>query len=155
MALHFLRATASAQGKRAEGMSPGLLDALICHDWPGNVRELANVIEREVSLLPSESAVLESLHAPLESGLSREFDNEPEPPSIARYRRGQLAAGMAATRPVVAPMSEVEKKAYLEALGVFKGNVRKAAQALGVSRSGFYEKLKKWGVAMDEEESER
>jgi DNA-binding NtrC family response regulator len=47
---HFLVKHRQRTGKRVEGVSPEVVDALRKYDWPGNVRELENTIERAVVL---------------------------------------------------------------------------------------------------------
>src|SRR6185436_4160007 len=53
-----------------------------------------------------------------------------------------LSAGSAP----VTRMEEVERQAYVEALERFEGNVSRAAQALGVSRGTFYNKMRRHGI---------
>ncbi len=151
LAVHFVRQVASVQGKAVDRISPALLDTFLQHDWPGNVRELANVIEREVSMLDASAPALEELHAPLSSRSAREPVFSAEPPSVARFHQGRAAAAAAIAAPVIVSMAEVERKVYLDALAACSGHVGKAASALGVSRSTFYDKLKKWGLRVEED----
>lgn len=44
-------------------------------------------------------------------------------------------------------MGDTEKQAIYKALEAAGGNKSKAAQILGIHRSGFYQKLKKYGIS--------
>jgi DNA-binding NtrC family response regulator len=49
---HFIQKHAQRNGKRIDGLAPGVMEALGSADWPGNVRELENTVERAVVLSP-------------------------------------------------------------------------------------------------------
>ncbi len=147
LARAFTERVASAQHKALTGLSPALLDQLSEYRWPGNVRELANVIEREVSLAPATATTLERLQVPLGAS-ARDGGFATESPSSRRIAlRPSTPPGPAEVR----PLAEVERRAYLDALSAFSGNVSRAAKALGVSRATFYVKLREYDVnALDE-----
>ncbi len=140
LAERFLVRFAAAQGKAVRGIGEGVSRALLAHAWPGNVRELANVVEREVSLLPSEAESLERLRVPLTEtpGLGVRTPLPPPPPS--------LRSSLLPPPPSVVPLVEVERRAFLEALSACGGSVSRAARALGVSKVTFYAKLRRWGM---------
>ena len=111
------------------------------------MRELANVIEREVSLASSTATQLDRLQVPLGAS-ARDGGFPTESPSS---RRISLRQSTPPGPTEVLPLAEVEKRAYLEALAAFSGNVSRAAKALGVSRATFYVKLREYDVnAIDE-----
>ncbi|MGG4494705.1 sigma 54-interacting transcriptional regulator [Brevibacillus reuszeri] len=88
------------------------------YDWPGNIRQLRNVIERGMIMA--------------EHGLISVTDLPEEMIKQADERDCKLLVQSA-------------KKNELErALRETNGNKAKAARMLGISRSGFYEKLKKY-----------
>ena len=129
LAITFLLRFAKLQGKRVERLSPSVEAALERHSWPGNVRELANVMEREVSLLPTDVRTLERLQTPLARPTPQPEPNEP-----------------ASDDGVILPIAEVERRTYLRALELSDGNVQRASRALGVSKVTFYAKLRAWGM---------
>lgn len=47
-------------------------------------------------------------------------------------------------KPVIMPLSEIEKRAILEALAYTKGDHSTAAQLLGIGRTTLYRKLKEY-----------
>ncbi|MFW5739907.1 MAG: sigma 54-interacting transcriptional regulator [Myxococcota bacterium] len=149
LAMYFLVRTARELRKQARDIRPHVMARLEGHDWPGNVRELANVIEREVTLLPHDADSLDGLRGPL----AGEWPVE-EPPSVRAWATGPLppAASPTTSAPTVhhparataRPMADVERETYLQALDAHDGKVVAAAKAIGVSKSQFYAKLKKW-----------
>ncbi|MEQ9637099.1 MAG: sigma 54-interacting transcriptional regulator [Devosia marina] len=108
-------------------ITPEAIDQLTRYRWPGNVRELRNVLERAAAMAPSEMIDL----ALIAKALPREAAPMGAPP-IA----GDLSARLA----------DAERAAMLEALAAEDGSKSAAARRLGVSRSQFYEKLKRHGI---------
>ncbi|MBP2667340.1 MAG: domain S-box protein, partial [Firmicutes bacterium] len=101
------------------------LMSLIGYDWPGNVRELFNILEMTLSMA-SGTITQSMLPSPLKSDRSVEM-NEPAP--------------------VLRNLSDnVEKAAILQALDDYAGNKSKVCEALGISRSSLYSKLKKYQI---------
>jgi DNA-binding NtrC family response regulator len=126
IAEHQLRLYAEAARRRPIRLSPVAAAALEAYDWPGNVRELCNVIESEASqLLPREHVISRVPRALLQIGMD--------------------AAERAPAGPVV-PLEEMERRACVEALQYFSGNVASAARALGLAKTTLYVKMKKYGI---------
>jgi DNA-binding NtrC family response regulator len=121
LAMHFLTRYSGRYGKRVKNFDSTAMQALLEHAWPGNVRELDHTIERAV-LLATEDAVRAS-HLGLRA----------------------VAAG-ASPRLEELSLEEVERVLIQKALARFSGNVSQAAAALGLSRSGLYRRLQKYGL---------
>ncbi len=123
-------------GKNIESISQDVLDVFNKYFWPGNVRELANVIEGTVCLLQGNTIDIDTLPS---NFLKRYFDTRP---SICNKVQKNLGVGR---RPIfLADESEEEK--IKKALEITLGNKRQAALTLGMARSTFYEKLKKYDI---------
>lgn len=123
---HFLTCFAAASGKPTLRVSDRVMELLMSYDWPGNVRELENTVERMVHM--AETDVLDEDVVP----------------------SGILAGGGSA--PSVRPrglFSVQEKEILIRALRDNNGNLRAAARELGISRSGLYVKLRRFGIAPD------
>jgi DNA-binding NtrC family response regulator len=121
LANHFLGIYAERYRKKISGFDPGALQSLREHPWPGNVRELDHAIERAVLLSPGpsiRSADL-GLRVPSASGTARLEDMS---------------------------LEEVEKYLIQRMLAKHGGNVSKAADALGLSRSALYRRLEKFNL---------
>jgi PAS domain S-box-containing protein len=113
-----------------EGVSDEALEYLMAYSWPGNVRELENILERAVNLMDEESYILPEHLPPVLKKQHKIKDSE---------ESGKQLAGI---------MGDAEKQAIYRALETAGGNKSKAAQILGIHRSGFYQKLRKYGLTV-------
>ena len=113
-----------------KSVSAEAMSALVKFNWPGNVRELRNVVERMVVLSPGEELGVDDL-----------------PDEIRNYRPDSAAGQVdPAAVPQATTLVEMEKQLIASTLAKCGGNKKKAADAMGISRSAFYEKLRKYGV---------
>jgi len=117
LAEHFLREQAARYGRQVEGFAPGAMDALRAHPWPGNVRELRHAVER--ALLMARGRRIEAG----DLGLRRREDGG--------ARLDELT------------LEEAERLMIEKALDRHQGNVSRAAEALGLSRSALYRRLQR------------
>ena len=122
LANHFLAAAAPRYGKKMSGFTSGAMRALMQHSWPGNVRELEHAVERAVLLTGSDRAI------GVEDLLLR-----PAPDQTSRIEDMTL--------------DEVERHLIRRALEKYEGNVSRAADALGLSRSALYRRLQQHDLA--------
>jgi DNA-binding NtrC family response regulator len=121
LATHFLRRHSSRYRKNLNGFDTAAMQMLLAHPWPGNIRELDHAIERAVLL-----AVGEQIR-PVDLGL-------------------RPASGSASARLEDLPLEDVEKMLIQKALSRYEGNVSRAAQALGLSRSALYRRIASYGL---------
>ncbi len=127
---HILRDLSNESALPEARVRPECFDAMRRYDWPGNIRELRNVLERALLL-------------------SRDGEIRPEDLHF-QPRRSAGKAG-AVTVPSAEghahlPLEEVERRHILATLEAHAGNVRKAAEVLGVPRSSLYQKLQRFGI---------
>ena len=115
LAMHFLRRHAARYRKHLTGFDPGAMQVLLEHAWPGNIRELDHAIERAVLLAQADQVR-----------------------AVDLALRG---AGAAAPRLEELTLEEVERLLIQKALSRYDGNVSRAAQALGLSRSALYRRI--------------
>jgi DNA-binding NtrC family response regulator len=120
LAEHFLRQHASRYRKRLTGFDDAARDMLRSHRWPGNVRELDHVVER--SVLMAEGDVVRASHLWLKT------EHAPD----------KLLEDMS--------LEDVECFLIQKALARNDGNVSRAADALGLSRSALYRRLQRYGL---------
>jgi Transcriptional regulator containing PAS, AAA-type ATPase, and DNA-binding domains len=111
-----------------EGVSPEAMEFFYGYSWPGNVRELENILERAVNLMDGEAFIAPEHLPPAAKKQYKSKDSDDA---------GKDLAGI---------MGDTEKQAIYRALEAAGGNKSKAAQILGIHRSGFYQKLKKYGL---------
>lgn len=100
------------------------------HDWPGNVRELDRVLHRAAFL---------SGPGPIEAEQVRA--------AIATATRQSADCADAAIRPRPT-LAELQRSYVREVLREADGDVRVAAQVLGVSPSALYRRLKSMGIGL-------
>ena len=120
LAHHFLRQHAQRYRKRVTGFEHAALEALLAHPWPGNVRELDHAVERAVLMTQA--------------------------PQIRAIDLGLRPAAEDSRRLDDMSLEEVESFLIKKALGRFDGNVSRAAEALGLSRSALYRRLQRYGL---------
>jgi DNA-binding NtrC family response regulator len=120
LAQHFLEQHTRRYRKRITGFEPAALDVLSTHSWPGNVRELDHAVERAVLMAHGERVQAVDLGLrPTEEGPTRLEEMS---------------------------LEDVECVLIKKALGRFDGNVSRAADALGLSRSALYRRLQRYGL---------
>ena len=123
---HFIERFNAKQGKRIQGVTPGVMEILMRHDFPGNARELENVIE--YCFVLCRNGLIDVHHLP-EDLLARRRSTGTEPRSDA--------AG---------PLERTEATAIRAALRRHEGHLGQVARELGVSRTTLWRKMKKYGL---------
>jgi len=126
LAVHFLSKYARSAGKTIRGIDPGVLELFKRYPWPGNVRELENLIERAVVLADGPTLTL--------ADFPIEVDEHVE--AIVGEASGALTE----------QLDTIERESLKKALKNANGNKSRAAKELGLARSTFISKLKKWGM---------
>jgi len=125
LAQEFLDRLAHELGREVSGISEEALRLLMDHDWPGNVRELENAVER--ALVTCKSGVLGA-------------------GDFAFLSRTAGAPGGGLPLPPGLTLQEMEKYYVAATLARLQGNVKAAAEALGIDRSTLYEKIKRYEI---------
>lgn len=113
-------------GANVKGMKREVREALLQYSWPGNIRELENAIERAANYVWEGEIDVNDLPSQI-------FQVTPEPLDSSVYRSA---------------VQDAQKEIILEALRKVNGNKSAAARLLNISRSAFYEKLKKYEESM-------
>ncbi len=119
LATHYLERYAERYKRTFEGFDRTAKQAIDAHPWPGNVRELAHAIERGVLMARGSQITAVDL------GL-------------------QVAA--VAGSPEELTLEQAEKIFIQKVLARHAGDVRKAADQLGMSRSALYRRLQQFGL---------
>ncbi|MGE4299683.1 MAG: sigma-54-dependent transcriptional regulator [Desulfovibrionaceae bacterium] len=129
---YFIEKYGVAFERNVERVSDEVLDAFMGHSFPGNVRELENVIERAVALC--EGHVVEMRHLP---------------PRFHDLAANNVCLG--GTRGAMVSLAEVEERHIRDVLHAVGGNRKRAALVLGIDRVSLWRKLKRFGLAADED----
>lgn len=106
-----------------KSMNQRAIDIMRVYDWPGNVRELINALEQSVLNADMASEITEK-HLPV---FLHNSDTRPH------ILMGGLSHAVA----------EAEKTVIIEALQMTKGNKKRCAQLLGISRAALYAKIRR------------
>jgi DNA-binding NtrC family response regulator len=120
LANHFLLQHGQRYRKELVGFDETARERLLQHSFPGNVRELDHVVERAVLMAQDRRLKAADLGLTSGAGESRSLEEM--------------------------SLEEVEASLIKKALARNDGNARKAAEALGLSRSAFYRRLQQYGL---------
>jgi DNA-binding NtrC family response regulator len=120
LANSFLRQHAGRYRKEMSGFDDTARERLLQHTFPGNVRELDHVIERAVLMTRDRQIGASDLGLTTSAAKTRDLEDM--------------------------SLEEVEAFLIKKALARNGGNARKAAEALGLSRSAFYRRLQQYGL---------
>ena len=120
LANNFLRMHSQRYRKELAGFDETVRDRLMQHSYPGNVRELDHVVERAVLMARGQHIKSADLGLTTGGGESKSLEDM--------------------------SLEEVEAFLIKKALARNNGNARKAAEALGLSRSAFYRRLQQYGL---------
>jgi DNA-binding NtrC family response regulator len=120
LASHFLTAHAARYRKPITGFDEPAMKTLLAHAWPGNVRELDHAIEGAVLMAAT------NIIRPNDLGLAAPATRAPQIEDMS--------------------IEEVETLLIHKALARYGGNVSRAAEALGLSRSALYRRIQRYGI---------
>ncbi len=118
LALHFLHRAASRYDREVDGLSSDAAEMVLRHGWPGNVREMEHAMHRAVLMARGREVTAADLM------LRRKDDDS----------TGDLEG---------LTLDEVERRLIERALERHGGNVSRAAEQLGLSRSALYRRLRR------------
>jgi len=142
---YFVQKFAKQMQKKIEAISPAVMKGLTAWEWPGNIRELENFVERAVivtrgrsldaplgELRKTNTVALPRTHDPrLERVVEERTDSQSDQTSVAdEYERRQ-------------------RDEIVQALTACKGRVggaEGAAARLGMNRTTFLSRMKKFGI---------
>ena len=122
----FVEKYGKEHGKQVTRISTPATDMLVNYHWPGNVRELENCIERAIILCTD--GVIESYHLP-PNLQGKENTDTPGPSSGFRQT-----------------MVNMEREIIIEELKRSRGNMAKAARALGITERIMGLRVSKFGI---------
>src|SRR4051794_9409745 len=120
LANHFLNEHAQRYRKQVGGFDEAARERLLQHRFPGNIRELDHIVERAVLMTKDRQ--------------------------IRAADLGLTSGGIESRNVEEMSLEEVEAFLIKKALARNDGNARKAAEALGLSRSAFYRRLQQYGL---------
>ena len=142
-----------------------VMRALLHYDWPGNIRELLNILERMALSFESGTAnsnqhwdeILRDLSDPFSDRTSFLFPSAtPSSPSSPTLSSSPFEPNSYALRDPqtvqtlpslhLSVRQQIQRETMLDGLKKANGNVSVAAKILGVPRSTFYKRMKRYGL---------
>lgn len=126
---HFIQEFSRESGRPLKKLSPVALALFKKYDWPGNVRELKNMIERLVTMTPSQ--VIEPHHLP---------------PSLSETAMDDIFS----SSDFKEAKQIFEKEFILKKLEENGWDVSKTAEAMGIDKSHLQKKIKTYGIEVRE-----
>lgn len=126
---HFIEKFNKEFGKSIQNIDDLAMESLISYRWPGNIRELENLIERAIVLSKSKVLTLKDFPGHIVS--IETF------PSVSINPEDTLTD----------MVDEFEKTIIIKALKTNNNNKLRTAEKLGIHRSTFMSKLKKYDIS--------
>jgi DNA-binding NtrC family response regulator len=120
MADFFLKKYADKYGKPTVSIAEQAKAKLLAYSWPGNVRELEHAMEKAVIMSESGKLHVGDFFSGGTSGVKNEIS--------------------------VLKLDQMEEKMITLAIESNAGNIKAAAQQLGITRQTLYNKMKKYGI---------
>ncbi len=133
LANFFMERHAERNRKPLKGFTPGAMDILTRYHWPGNVRELENAVERAVILCLG--SYVSEKELPLNLVTATASPSPLDGPLVATGDKS---------------LEEIESLALAATLRQTGGNKTEAARILNITRTTLNNKLKKYGLSLEE-----
>jgi transcriptional regulator with PAS, ATPase and Fis domain len=122
LAQYFLQLYAVKYNLPVPNLSADALSKLQQYRWPGNIRELSHLMEK--LLFTCKKATITGRDLLLEEAVS----------SSQSFIDNELS------------LDEIEQQTLINRLKYYSGNATETAKSLGLSRSGFYRRMSKYGL---------
>jgi len=131
---HFVQRFNAKKGKGIQGVSDEVMELLMRHELPGNVRQLENVIEHAFVLCRESHVQLHHLPDDFREGVHTPGEETPAPADAT-------------------PLQEGEADAIRRALRRHNGHRARTAEALQISRTTLWRKMKRYGIRAEDFET--
>lgn len=132
--------TGSQVAPQRLALTPNALAFLESMPWPGNVAQLESVLRRAQA--HTTEGPIDREHLTVQSA-----SNAPGTPRQTTERR-QDTASEPITEESILPFEQEEQRMLTRALAATKGNVRRAAQLLGIGRATLYRKIQQYQLRL-------
>ncbi|MGB8930957.1 MAG: sigma-54 dependent transcriptional regulator [Anaeromyxobacteraceae bacterium] len=137
LAAEFARRYGERFGMEDVRLSPELVQLLCRAEWPGNVRQLENAVARMVALSPTGLLGPDAFASPTaRERVEADLDPDAEPSGPLELEGASLREQLDA----------LERNLIARTLAATGGNQSEAARRLGIGRTAFIDRLKKYGL---------
>jgi DNA-binding NtrC family response regulator len=131
LAEYFLNKFSQKYNKSKPKLTNDAVKLMLCYTWPGNIRELSHLMERVLFTCKGNQIKAADLN------LTANFSAKDS---------GDFSDNEKSVDDGVSTMDEIEKNVLVSRLETFQGNVTETAKSLGLSRSGYYRRIQKYGL---------
>lgn len=131
LANYFLQSFSRKYKRVAPELSVEAIEKLQQYNWPGNIRELSHLMEK--LLFTCKKSTISARDLLLENIIPAATDE------------GQKVTQSLTSHSTMS-LDDIEKLALINRLKHHRGNATETAKSLGLSRSGFYRRLSKYGL---------
>ncbi len=122
LAESFLEKYAKKYNRQIPKLSTDAISQLESYAWPGNIRELSHLLERALFMCNEDK--IQPTHLNLDPTLKTK----------SNIHHSNIT------------LDEIEKQVLISRLDLNNGNVTETAKSLGLSRSGYYRRVQKYGL---------
>jgi len=133
----FLKNAAERFGRVPKPLTGEALRAALVHDWPGNVRELRSAVEQALLLSSGSEITADDLLGPATHENGHVPVRVDQPPPTFREAKERT-------------VQEFERRFLEDALRRSGGNITRAAEAVGMYRQSFQQKMRELGITADQ-----
>jgi len=141
LASTFLANFAHRHGTQVKTLDPAAISFLQSLPWPGNVRQLQHAVERAAIFSEHDNIHVDDFETSADNRSTYHLDAVP----IVNMPPRQPAMPPKQTMPMKAMKDRMEAELIADVMQRFQGNKKKAAEALGISRSYLYKRLAEIG----------
>lgn len=145
LVMHFTAKLCNIHGLATKGFSPEFFEVLAAYDWPGNVRELVNTIEMAITGARYEPTFFPK-HLPTQIRVKAARASIDGKASVDPALTESATPALESFPKLEELLDRTEHQYLQEVLSFTKGNMKDACRISGLSRSRFYERIKKYGI---------
>ncbi len=113
--------------KTPKKIEQSAMELLINYEWKGNIRELENVLERAVNVSAGKLITPADL-----------------PEKLSQREKPEQLVKVLGVGPIKKALEQTERELLFNALNYTEGSRKKAMELLGLGKTAFYQKLKKY-----------
>lgn len=142
LASYFLKKFNAINQRNIKGIEPEALTAIMNYRFPGNIRELEHLIQRLVITNENEIIRLVDLPSKITQSQFLALDNKLSKVSKSSFLSADFDKAI----------KSLGADEIINALKECRGNKKKAAELLGISRMSLYNKIKQFNIASSEKD---
>ncbi|PKP52224.1 MAG: two-component system response regulator [Bacteroidetes bacterium HGW-Bacteroidetes-1] len=148
LAEHFISRYSMEMKKPAVILPSETMDILMNYSWPGNVRELENLLKRAVLLSKNNVITPDSIELELKNTIPSSILNTSDENKLIPLNMSDFEGNL-----YKFVIEKIEKELIVKALTYCNGNQAKTARLLGISRAMLYERMVKFSLSHNDQES--